>query len=119
MFVSWIMVMFASCFMVKADGWSWLSRPRNQPGTRPSSLGRLEVSHALRIGRCECGGALGLRRVDPDGVDFLLGLLGDVADQLHLALPAAREQRTGFAEVETGDVGLLVIGFCRNAQQFG
>src|SRR6185503_775017 len=104
MFVSWIMVMFVSCFLVKVDGWFRSNRPRNQPGTRPSSIERLEVSHAFRIGRRECRGALGFRRIDPHGVDLLLGLLGDVADHLDLALPATREQRAGVAEIEAGDV---------------
>jgi hypothetical protein len=40
----------------------------------------------------------------------MLGLFGDVADHRHLALPTAREQRAGFAEVEAGDVILLVVG---------
>ena len=33
----------------------------------------------LRIGRGQRSGTLGLRRIDPDGVDLLLGLLGDIA----------------------------------------
>src|SRR6266702_7314681 len=104
-----VRLMFVSCFMVKAAGWSRLSRPRSQRRARPSSLGRLEVGHMFRIGRRERSGALGLRRIDPDGVDLLLRLLGDVANHLHVALPAPREQRAGFTEVETGHVGLLVI----------
>src|ERR1700752_2395813 len=77
------------------------------------------ISHTLRIGRGQRGGTLGLRRIDPDGVDLLLGLLGDVADHRHLALPAAREQRAGLSKVEAGDVTLLVIGLGRNAEQLG
>src|SRR3981189_3515639 len=116
--------MFVSCFMVKAPGWSWswlvLVEQAARRGWRGRSrLGRLEVGHALRIGRRERRGALGGGRVDPDSIDLLLGLLGDVADHLDLALPAAREQSAGFAEVEAGDVGLLVIRPGRNAQEFG
>src|SRR5689334_6474849 len=77
-----------------------------------------EVGDTLGIGQRQRCGTLGLRRIDPDGVDLLLGLFGDVADQFDLALPAAREQRAGLAEVETGDVGFLVVGLGRNAQQF-
>src|SRR3979490_3174014 len=116
--------MFVSCFMVKAPGWSWswlvLVEQAAQPGGRGRHrLGRLEVGHALRIGRRERRGALGGGRVDPDSIDLLLGLLGDVADHLDLALPAAREQRAGVAKIETGNVGLLMVRPGSNAQQFG
>src|SRR5690242_18246976 len=79
---------------------------------------RSEISDTLRISGRKSSGALGLGRIDPDAVDLLLGFLGDVADHLHGSLPAAREQRAGFAEVEAGDVGLLVVGPGWDAKQF-
>src|SRR5260370_8515254 len=87
--------MFVSCFMVKAPGWSWfwlvLVEQAAQPGERGRHrLGRLEVGHALRIGRRERRGALGAGRADPASIDLLLGLLGAVADHPPLPLPPAR-----------------------------
>jgi hypothetical protein len=84
-------------------------------GTRRSR----HISHTLRIGRCQCSGALGLRRIGPDSVDLLLGLLGDIANHPDLAHPAEREQRAVLSKVEAGDVALLVVWFGRNAEQLG
>src|SRR5258705_12935609 len=96
------LVRTVSCFIVVAPNGSMVSGPRFPRGKRgPFRVNGLEeashISHTLRICRGERRGALGPRRIDPDGVDFLLGLLCDVADHRHPALPAAREQRAGFA----------------------
>ena len=69
----------------------------------------LKLGDVFWIGRCEGGGTLGSRRIDPPGVDLLLGLLCLGADRLQFPVPAQREDRASFSQVEAGGVCLLVI----------
>src|SRR5690348_16916138 len=85
----------------------------------PRHVKHLEVDDAFRIGRRQRSNTLGGWRIDPRGVYFVLGLLRLRADHLDLAVPAAREDRAGRSEVETGDICLLVIWLGRLTQQFG
>jgi hypothetical protein len=43
--------------------------------------GASHISHTLRISRGQRCGTLGAQRIDPDVVDLLLGLLGELIDR--------------------------------------
>src|SRR5689334_3005313 len=63
---------------------------RDRASAQPLHIKRLQLSDMLWVGRRQCGGTLGKRRIDPHGVDLLLHRLRLGTDQIQLSVPAPR-----------------------------
>lgn len=70
-----------------------------------------------RVRRCQGGGTISGRRVDPQGVDLRLERLGLVLDQFELAIPAFGEHRAPGTQVEAGHVLRLTVRGRLDTQQ--